>query len=52
MKKPLKVLAKAAIGAGAAYLAVGEVMYEGALNIPLNHFIRRNGAFENAPHSP
>ncbi len=48
MKKPLKVLAKAAIGAGAAYLAVGEVMYEGVLNIPLNHFIRRNGAFENA----
>ena len=47
MKKPLKVLAKTAIGAGAAYLVMGELMYEGVLNIPLNHFIRRNGAFEN-----
>ncbi len=48
MNKALKVLAKTAVGAGVAYITLGEAMYEGVLNIPLNHFIRRNGAFENA----
>ncbi len=47
MAKVLKTLAKAAAGAGAAYLLLGEAVYEGVLNIDMNLFIRKTGWFDD-----
>ena len=47
MKKPIKTAAKIAAGAGAAFLALGEVVYEGVINISMNNKIRSTGAFDN-----
>lgn len=47
MSKTIKTAAKIAVGAGAAFLAVGEAVYEGVLNIPMNHLIRSTGWFDN-----
>lgn len=47
MKKILKAVAGTAAGVGAAYLLLGEVVYEGVINIKLNNFIRSGGAFED-----
>lgn len=46
MNKSLKKAVKIAAGAGVAYLALGEVVYEGVVNIDLNHFIRAGGKFD------
>lgn len=47
MAKALKTLVKAAAGAGAAYLALGEIVYEGVINIDFNNFIRKTGWFDD-----
>lgn len=45
MKKLCKTIAKAAIGAGAAYLISGEVLYEGVINIKFNKLLREKTPF-------
>lgn len=45
MKKPIKVLAGIAVGAGAAMLAVGEVMYHCVLNMDLQNWLMKTGFF-------
>lgn len=48
MKKVYKTAAKVALGAGAAYLLAGEIMYEGVINIKMNNFIRsKTNRFDN-----
>ena len=47
MSKPIKAAAKIAVGAGAAFLALGEIVYEGVINISMNNKIRSTGAFDN-----
>lgn len=47
MKKPIKTLAGIAAGAGAAVLAVGEVMYHCILNTDIQHWMASKGLFRN-----
>lgn len=47
MGKTAKKIKKLAIGAGLAYLGVGEVVYENVLNIRLNELIRKTGLFDD-----
>ena len=47
MKKPIRTLAGIAVGAGAAVLAVGEVMYHCILNTDIQHWMASKGLFRN-----
>ncbi len=47
MKKPLKALAGAAIGAGAAAFAAGEIMYHCILNMNVQNWMASKGLFRN-----
>ncbi len=45
MKKPLKIITGAALGAGAACAVAGEVLYEAFLNMDVNKRMRDKGLF-------
>lgn len=47
MKKLVKTAGKIALGAGVAYLAIGEIAYEAFVNIDVKNFIKRKGLFVN-----
>ncbi len=47
MGKAIRKAIKIAAGAGIAYLALGEIVYEGVVNIGFNQFIRKSGAFDS-----
>lgn len=46
MKKAVKRTVGAAVGLGAAYLAIGEIAYECTLNIKVNNLLKKTGVFD------